>query len=48
MSVPGGRPLPDALYARFGADEATGRPRGTHLPPGVTFTAPLEPPALRT
>ena len=48
LSVPGGKPLPDALYARFGADEETGRPQGTNLPPGAKFTAPLAPPALRT
>ena len=48
LCVPGGKPIPDALYARFGADEETGRPQGTNLPPGVTCSAPLDPPALRT
>jgi hypothetical protein len=48
LCVPGGKPIPDALYARFGADEETGRPQGTNLPPGIKFTAPLDPPALRT
>lgn len=48
LSVPDGWPLPEALFARYGADPKTGRPQGINLPPGVTFTAPLTPPGLRT
>lgn len=48
LCVPDGDPIPDTLYNRFGADAETGRPKGTSLPPGVSFTTPLEPPALRT
>ena len=46
LSVPGGKPIPDALYARHGADPKTGRPRGFHLRPDMTYTVPLQPPEL--
>ncbi len=48
LSVPDGWPMPDAYFARYGTDAKTGRPQGINLPPGVTRTAPLTPPALRT
>jgi len=46
LSVPDGKPIPEALYARHGADPDTGRPRGFHLPPGSLATVPLQPPEL--
>jgi hypothetical protein len=48
LSVLDGWPMPDAFFARYGTDPQTGRPRGINLPPGVTRTAPLTPPDLRT
>jgi hypothetical protein len=48
LSVPDGWPLPDAFFARYGADPQTGRPRGINLPPDVALSAPLSPPALPT
>ena len=48
LSVTDGWPMPDAFHARYGTDPVTGRPKGINLPAGVTFNAPLTPPALRT
>ena len=46
LSVPDGRLLPKAFFARQGADPATGRPAGFPLPTGATYAAPLEAPHL--
>ena len=46
LSVPGGKPIPDALYARHGADPETGRPQGFHLRPDMTYMVPIKPPEL--
>lgn len=42
LSIPDGWPLPNSLYARYGADPATGRPLGINLPPTVLANAPLD------
>ena len=42
LTAPDGWPLPEPLYARYGADPVTGRPQGINLPPGVSANAPLD------
>jgi len=46
LTAPDGWPLPEPLYARYGADPTTGRPQGINLPPGVQPNAPLDAGAL--
>jgi hypothetical protein len=46
LTIPDGWPLPEPLYARYGADPATGRPLGINLPPGANPNAPLDVEAL--
>ena len=42
LTIPDGWPLPEPLYARYGADQETGRPLGINLPAGVHPNAPLD------
>ncbi len=46
LTIPDGWPLPEPLYARYGADPETGRPLGINLPAGVARNAPLDVEAL--